>query len=364
MDSGIFTYVNNGVNWFPDIGGDDYNVYNYFEYGIRQNYYRLSTEGHNLVTITSLPDELPFGQSYTGGGVVTDFVSEDAGMYSIIDNAGAYGNITNYARRGMLLTNNRTTVVIQDEIAFKGVQSCVWIAHTQASISISPNGKTAILGSTSAGRPMQIRVTLLSSNPKLKFEKMDAGVNDFIFEGTHRPGYSESFGQLPERSRKSYSRLVIKAENTLVFDTAVVIETIEAGAEDRPVEYDYVKMANWKIEDSYNGLNVGSGNSAEEDSTIIKTAKMTDIKTYSTMAEKYIQTGYAFSTRTTDFFRAITRVNVAVNTYRPETFKNIPQIYSAYEKYLVYRAQYDAYTADINASNKQSSSLGVYLSLV
>ena len=87
---------------------------------------------------------MPYGQSIAGGGKMTTYYDGgEAGMYAVIDNSGAYGSITNYARRGMLFTNSRETVVIQDEIAFKGVQSCAWIAHTTGAITVAPDGKTA-----------------------------------------------------------------------------------------------------------------------------------------------------------------------------------------------------------------------------
>ena len=363
MDSGIFTYVNNGVNWFPDIGTDTYSLYNFFELGYRQHYYRMGVEGHNLIAITSLPDTMPYGQNYAGGGVMQEiYYGGDAGMYGILDNSGAYGDITNYARRGMLLTNNRTTAVIQDEIAFKGVQSCVWIAHTEANITLSGDGKTAILSKVSQGKTQFLRVTLYSSNSKLKFEVMTCGVgqDDFLFDATHRPGYSESHGQIKENDRSKLRRLVIKADNTLSFDCAIVMETISKADDERPVEYDYTPMSRWTVSESYEG---GVESGTQQGSNVISNAKMTDIKSYTAQAAKLVETGYAFTNRTADFFKALARVTVAVNTYRPETFKNIPQIYSAYEEYLNYIAKYNAYKDHINDASWYSALIGRGLSL-
>ena len=365
MDSGIFTYVNEGIIWFPDLGSDEYNIYDYFGYGVRQHYYRMSTEGHNLVTITSLPEEMPFGQEYNGGGVIQDIYSQgEDGMYAIIDNSGAYGNITNYARRGMLLTNGRTTTVIQDEIAFKGVQSCAWIGHTTANITLSPDSKTAYLTKVVAGRTEFLRVTLLSSNSKLKFKIMTCGIgeDDFIFAATKRPGWSESHGQLAEKDRSGYKRLVIEATNTLVFDCAVVLETISKIDDEKPVQYKYTQMSKWTVSDKYEG--VGGSGSEEKDPNTISNAKMTDIKNYTSQAAKLIDSGYAFSTRTVDFFRALARVTVAVNTYRPESFKNIPQINDAYKIYLTQMERYAAYREHMNDSAKYTVILGRGLSLI
>jgi hypothetical protein len=365
MDSGAFLYVNHGFEWFPDLGMDNYNIYEHFGYGIRQHYYRISTEGHNLVTITSQLNKIPFGQLSDGGGVVETFYSGgDAGMYAVLDNSGAYGAIANYARRGMLLTNNRTTTVIQDEIAFKGVESCVWIAHTRATIVLSPDGKTAYLTQLIGGKQKCIRVTLLSDNSRFKFEIMTCGVgqNDFIYNETHRLGWSEKMGGVSERGRGLYKRLVIKAENVLLFNCAIVIESVESSESGEAVKYDYTTISKWKVSDKYTGNNVDSGDA--EDNSVISSAKMTDIKTYTAQAAKLIDSGYAFSTRTVDFFKSLARVTVAVNTYRPESFKNIPQINDAYKIYLTQMQRYAAYREHINDSAKYTVILGRGLSLI
>ena len=284
-------------------------------------------------------------------------------MYAIIDNSGGYGNITNYARRGMLLTNGRTTTVIQDEIAFKGVQSCAWIGHTTANIMLSADSKTAYLTKVVAGKTEFLRVTLLSSNAKLKFKIMTCGIgeDDFIFEATKRPGWSESHGQLAEKDRSGYKRLVIEATNTLAFDCAIVLESISKIDDEKPVQYEYTQMSRWTVSDKYDGA--AGGGSVENDS-VISTAKMTDIKTYSAQAAKLLDSGYAFSTRTVDFFRALARVTVAVNTYRPESFKNIPQINDAYKAYLSQLEQYNAYKEAVNKLADSSSYIAYGLSLV
>ena len=363
MDSGAFTYVNDGFEWFPDLGMDWYNIYDYFGTGVRQFYYRLGTEGHNLVTITSQPAKIPYGQLLEGGGKLADFHSEEKGMYAVIDNAGAYGSIASYARRGMLLTNSRETVVIQDEIAFLGVESCVWLAHTRANIRLSDDKKTAFLTMVVDGKTEYLRVTLYSDNTRLKFETMTCGIgkDDFIFAGTHRWGWSEEMGGIEERGRDLYTRLVVRAENTLVFNCAVVIESVDSVETTAPVKYEYTKISNWAISDG--GEFDKPADDGGKDNNLISSAKMTDIKTYATQAEKLIESGFAFTTRSADFFRHLARVTVAVNTYRPETFKNIEQIYNAYLSYLENLELYNGYKSDINDAAYVSRTVGSMLSM-
>ena len=60
----------------------------------------------------------------------------------------------------MLLTNNRETVVIQDEITLNSMQRLVWTALTRGSeITITQDGKTAYM--KQADR--YVRVTLVST---------------------------------------------------------------------------------------------------------------------------------------------------------------------------------------------------------
>jgi hypothetical protein len=187
------------------------------------------------------------------------------------------------------------------------------------------------------------------------------GQDDFIFDKTIRPGWSESHGQLPEQDRSKLRRLVIRAENTLSFDCAIVMESVAKMDDESPVEYDYTQMSRWTVSEKYEG----SGNdTVEKNPNIIEKAKMTDIKTYTAQAAKLIDSGYAFSTRTVDFFKSLARVTVAVNTYRPESFKNIPQINDAYKIYLTQMQRYAAYREHINDSAKYTVILGRGLSLI
>ena len=363
VDSGNFIYTSQGYSWIIDLGADEYSVYEYWGDGIRERYYRNSAEGHNTVVITSLQDPnqkeyMPYGQSLNGGGVVSEYVSGgEAGMYAVIDNSGAYGNITNYARRGMLFTNNRETVVIQDEIAFKGVQSCAWVAHTEGNVFIQNYGKTAYITQTLGdGKTYCIRLTLVSDNSRLKFETMNCGTsaNDFLMDGANRPGYSESHGGVSELSRTHLKRLVIKGENSLVFNCAVVIENVASLGDDSPVQYEYKQISKWTIDESF----VPGDSEEESGGNTVTPAQMTDIKTYTAQAAKLLESNYALTTRTVDFFKNLVRVTIAVNTFRPETFKNIPQINNAYLEYLEQIKYYEAYKADVNSTAAITSSFG------
>jgi hypothetical protein len=361
--------VDDGFDWFPDLGSDDYNVYKYFDYGYRQYYYRNSAEGHNQVIITSQKEAVPFGQAYVGKGVITDFHSEDAGMYAILDNTTAYGGFAKFARRGMLVTNNRNTVVIQDEISFGSTEIVAWIGHTKASgIKLSDDKRTAYLSHTVNNRVEYIRVSIVSSDSSIKFEVMTCGVqpdmSDTLLEGMFDMSYSKENGGINEKSRNEYRRLVIKTNPTLSFNCAVVIEDVEGDDDQKPVGYKYVPMNSWKegsIKDSYEDLNGETNGGAGDKSDIITNAKLGDITSYTAQARRLVESGYALTTRAVDFFKSLVRVSAAVNTYRPETFQSIAPIQKAYEEYLGYLSIYKAYSDGINRNYSNSDRIAIGL---
>ncbi len=363
MDSGAFTYANEGYYWIPDIGSDEYNIYEYFGWnGIRERYYRMSTEGHNLVTITSLYENLPYGQTSDGDTWIEKWESFGSdGMYAILDNAGAYGSAVYWANRGMMLTNSRKTMVIQDEISFNGMTECAWIAHTQAqSVYLSDDKKTAFFYQQVGGENKYLRLSLISpENQNLKFEIMTCGIkpdgSDFLLKDMKVAGWSESMGQLPERSREGLRRVVIKSGSTMKFNVAVVFEMVEGLDSGEPVEYDYTLLNKWKPQAEFTG---GSGSSSESDKETAVTAKMTDIRTYGNQATQFIENNFAFDKRIVDFFKLLARVNAAVNTYRPETFANIPAIQEAYLAYLKNIQLFNAFRDDVNKYAASSSALG------
>jgi hypothetical protein len=280
-------------------------------------------------------------------------------MYAILDNRGAYGDVTNYARRGILFTNSRETVVLQDEISFKEIQSSAWVVHTESEITVPGDGKTAYFSARVGGRDKYIRLTLLSEDEKLTFEKMTCGIgqDDFILGETYRPGYSESKGGVPEYDRSRLSRLVVRANNVLDFNMAVVIEAVESIDSEAPVKYTYSKMDNWQVKAEFDYED-------EKDSTILDFAEKSDIKTCADQAEKLISSGYAFSSRFKDFYKLLVRVNVALSLYPPESFKNQSGMVKAYEKYLSVLDCYNAFSQSVGCDVKKSLTLARGISLL
>lgn len=361
IDSGNFIYANKNFIWFCDLGSENYNVYGYFskdEY--RYAYYRMTAEGNNVIALTSDEETVPWGQVLNGGGELIEYDYNEFGMKAIIDNVTAYGDLATSCLRGMLFTNNRTTVVVQDEIIFDGTHQFSWLAQTAAKIEISDDGKTAYLikeipnefGGTEKTEQV-IRCSIVSPDPRYTFSQKPATTN--ILNATIKPGVSVEAGGVDEKSRSTYNRLCIDAKG-LKFNCAVVIEAVDnkfITAEDKPVEYEWNIMRSWEISEEFNATVV--------DENAITKAQLFDIKEYGDKANGYVQDGTAFGNRLQDFYVAMQRAAAAVVTFMEQMFTSEPALASSYYAYKENAAKYNAFQKSVNASIKDTMSIGVTL---
>ena len=227
LDSGAFIYHNLGKMWFTDLGSDYYNsrgIKNGIGYFGNYALYRRNAEGNNCLCLTSLP----YGQLLGKSGYMNEYKSGDTASYCIIDNREVYGeDKVEYARRGMLLTNNRRTLVIKDEVAFTSPESAFTTAHFESdkiSAEISPDGKKCTLTHKDGEK---IFVSLLGDG-KLELMKCD----EPLLSGTE-PAEGEY-------SRENYSRLVVRHDNVMSINTSFVIDT------EKGVAIDNLDVEMWK----------------------------------------------------------------------------------------------------------------------
>ncbi|MBQ8290485.1 MAG: heparinase II/III family protein [Clostridia bacterium] len=361
IDSGNFIYANNNFIWFCDLGSENYNVYGYFskdEY--RYAYYRMTAEGNNVIALTSDEQTVPWGQVLNGGGELIEYDYNEFGMKAIIDNVTAYGDLATSCLRGMLFTNNRKTVVVQDEIIFDGTHQFAWLAQTTADIEISEDGRTAYLikeiPNTFGGAEKTeqvIRCSIVSPDTRFTFSEKPATTN--ILNATIKPGVSVEAGGVDEKDRSKYNRLCIDARG-LKFNCAVVIEEVEnkyITAEDKPVEYEWNIMRAWEISESFNATT--------KDENAITKAQLFDVKEYGDKADAYVKEGTAFGNRLQDFYLAMQRAAAAVVTFMEQMFTNEPALKDSYYAYKANAAKYNAFQKSVNASIKDTMSIGVTL---
>jgi hypothetical protein len=221
LDSGAFVYHNLGKMWFTDLGSDYYNsrgIKNGLGYFSNYGLYRRNAEGNNCLCLTSLP----FGQRGGATGHMTEYKSDDTASYNVIDNREIYGDDkVEYAKRGMLLINNRRTLVIKDELKLTAADTVFTTAHFESdkiTALLSEDGRKCTLTHKDGEK---IYVTLQGDG---KLELMNC--TDPLLTGTE-PAEGEY-------SRENFSRLVVKHDNVTTVNTAFIIDTEDHDSYDIP----------------------------------------------------------------------------------------------------------------------------------
>ena len=243
IDCGNIYLVMGGIRWIDDCGSEDYNVGSYFSGGIngaRYKYYRKTLEAHSTIVIHSTETSMKHGQVFNSQSnshaKIDTFKSEENGAIAISNMKVQYGSTCSSAYRGMMMTNSRNTVVVQDDITFNTPTSLTAIYTVNNIYEISEDGRTAYARRYVDGEPIELRLSLVSDNKALKFETTSG--NETILPNTVTQANSGN-----TRASNPEKRLVIRANSVSEYHVAVVMELIRHPAE--VVGYTYTDMANW-----------------------------------------------------------------------------------------------------------------------
>jgi hypothetical protein len=138
LDVGSFVLDAFGERWADDLGADDYSLPGYFAASTRWTYYRLRTEGHNTLSIsTSAQEALHFAnQAPLGMAPMVGYLSTPNRAFAVADLTAAYESppgLVKSVMRGIELVN-RSVVVIQDEIEAQSPVEVLSSLHTRATI--------------------------------------------------------------------------------------------------------------------------------------------------------------------------------------------------------------------------------------
>ena len=310
--------------------------------------YRNTGEGQNV--IISLNDSsLAYGQHSTAGGTILETFANEYGSYARLDNTSAYLGTMSYAHRGVLLTNNRSTVVLQDELSFVKVGSLAWVLHTAASISIDEGGRVAYLTQVGDdGQSYILRLTIVSQRPDFVFEQYDATTPLLSAVLTSTSGEKEY-------SREGISRLVIQIPSTISFDVAVVFEMVEGYDDDTPVGYSWTTMGEWTpVEHSAGGS--GSATVSKRTAPVKE-----DIVTRAKAASNYIRRNTAFTETLADFYKSITDIGYILKTY-PQSSLNTSDLIGAFGDYQDCVEEYEEFRDYVNGSADLLNGMSLALS--
>ena len=138
LDAGSFVFDAKGRRWAYDFGQDNYNLY--YKYN-HWDVFRLRVESHNSLVIN--PDHTP-GYVLGSEAPVSEFTVSDNTVKTVIEKTALYGaeRGVEYARRGYLFTDKRSSLVIRDEVKLTGESDMLWTMYTDADIEIAGNVAT------------------------------------------------------------------------------------------------------------------------------------------------------------------------------------------------------------------------------
>ena len=154
IDSGTYIIEMGGQRFVSELGSDDYSLPNYF--GGEAGIYRKRAEAHALFVIDPSDD----GGQNTGTNVFSEIIKTESkakGAFQVMDLQQSYEPKTESAKRGYMLTDNRHTIIVQDEIELSdGSSDIYWFVPTEATEIDIVNNNTAVF--TRYGVKMQVQI--------------------------------------------------------------------------------------------------------------------------------------------------------------------------------------------------------------
>ncbi len=169
VDAGTFVYDYAGVRWAKEIGRTPYDTSvtsNRAEDSGRWLLYNSKAEAHNTLVIN--PDNTA-GQKINATAPLTRFENGNKGGIAVLDLSENYADHATSAIRGYFFTDDRTSLVVRDEITLSKADSTVyWFMQTDADVEIAADGKSAIL--SQSGQEMKLEyVTTGNGTAELSF---------------------------------------------------------------------------------------------------------------------------------------------------------------------------------------------------
>lgn len=162
MDAGQVDIQADGVYWvMGSLGKDNYVYPGYFDAtrpgyedaiseqasAGREHFYRIRAEGKTAVVVKETGKaDIRTDQNPVGVPIIEKIVSKPKGGFCTVDLTDAYSRDVRSYRRGIMMSNERRVMTIQDEIETKSTTSTIWwLMNTPADISVSEDGRSALL---------------------------------------------------------------------------------------------------------------------------------------------------------------------------------------------------------------------------
>ena len=273
IDIGTFIVEFGGKRFFIDLGSDEYNLTGYSENGsvvtyfsnpYRYWYYRNRAEGHNTLVInpiyvntgnkaTSAAGQYSsrldnaqgknYDQLYGADSKIVKFLSGKNSALSVVDMGCAYREARKAETdaeknvRGLLLTENRSTVVIQDQMTLNSsVPKVYWMGHVAkgAVVKLSDDRKSAFIDIDGSVLLVEIVTPYQPGDSKYVDWKFELRMLDYLSETGLQT-------QAEEYARDGMQKLVAVAEGTSKIELAVVFRLLSSG----PHGYEWTPIEEW-----------------------------------------------------------------------------------------------------------------------
>lgn len=246
VDGGTFVYDYAGVRWAKELGSTPYDTTVTAQYGLeggRWLLYRSRAEAHNTIVIN--PDESA-GQKLDSTAKMIRFESEDRGGIAVLDMSENYADNAERAVRGFFFTDDRTGLVIRDEISLKekdGGSEVYWFMQTDAEVTIAADGKSATL--TQAGKQVELEFVTSGTAQEVT---LGVGPSTRALLGSTSPINvpASSNTNAYDVEDAATNRIYIKLSGASG-DVSVTVKLSPAGTKISSVEDYDMSIADWKV---------------------------------------------------------------------------------------------------------------------
>ncbi len=247
-DNGTFMLDALGERWICELPKEDYNLTQYgsyvyepgmeYQWEFMSKFLRGKAEGHNTVVV-NLGNNVGYNGDMvpTAKSEIVRYDSQDAGGYAICDMTETNA-VLECAFRGVKLDRAMQEVHLQDNFRAAEPSDFHWFVNTQADVTLSEDGRSAILSKGSK----RMWAGIISDDPELKFETYDA---------VPLPLYTAPPIQTPN---DGYRRLMIHKADSTEFKVTVAFKQLvgdETMPSIMPVDS---PMETWKFEEGSAGI--------------------------------------------------------------------------------------------------------------
>jgi len=231
--SGAFCLDAFGERFVSPIGAGDYDYPDYWnnsQNGGRWNWYEKRPEGANCLVIN--PSKA-VGQRVDKTAVFDRFETSKGTSFAITDLSEVYGDYVTSYQRGMMVHQNRSRVVVQDEATMKTPSKIFWSFNTEAGIEILSDNMVVL---TSNGKKVLVKIScnVPYSLFKMKAEKLSTSPQSSL-----------------QREYPGFSKVAITAENVTKLMLSAEFIPLANEYEWDDEAYTPISMNEWKVSEDY-----------------------------------------------------------------------------------------------------------------